>query len=147
MSKNMRNLIIAAVALIVVLVLVVVAVSSSMPVQETTAVASAPVTSGQITPAQYTSQYAEAGTPHLLIDVRTPEEFASGHLPNAVNISLQDLPARLGEVPADEPVVLYCRSGNRSAQAATLLNDAGYTQVLDLGGIIDWQAAGYQVVQ
>jgi phage shock protein E len=147
MSKNMRNLIIAAVALIAVLVLVVVAVSSSTPAQETTALAAAPVTSGRITPAQYTSQYAEASTPHLLIDVRTPEEFASGHLPNAVNISLQDLPARLGEVPADEPVVLYCRSGNRSAQAATLLNNAGYTQVLDLGGIIDWQAAGYQVVQ
>ncbi|MBL8145321.1 MAG: rhodanese-like domain-containing protein, partial [Anaerolineae bacterium] len=95
---------------------------------------SAAVTSGLISPQQYTAQYVDGGAAHQLVDVRTPEEFASGHLPGAVNIPLQELPGRLGEIAVGEPVVLYCRSGNRSGQAAQLLAGEGYTQILDLGG-------------
>lgn len=98
--------------------------------------------SGLIGPQQYQSEFAEAGTPHLLVDVRTPQEFNSGYIEGAVNIPLQNLTQRLDEIPADQPVVLYCRSGNRSSTAARMLTNAGYDQVYDLGGVIDWQAQG-----
>jgi phage shock protein E len=102
-------------------------------------------TGGKLTAGEYLSQYTEAGTEHLLIDVRTPEEFAEGHIAGAVNISLQTLTERLNEVPRTLPVILYCRSGNRSNQAQQLLEQAGYTNVQDMGGIIDWQAQGYPI--
>ena len=98
-----------------------------------------------ISPQAYVTDYLQANQPHLLLDVRTPEEFAGGHIAGAVNIPLQTLAQRLGEVPKDQPVILYCRSGNRSRQALNLLKQAGYTQLQDLGGIIDWQAQGLAV--
>lgn len=98
-----------------------------------------------LAPTAYQSQFVESSQAHLLVDVRTAEEFASGHIPGAVNIPLQELEGRLAEVPADSPVVVYCRSGNRSAQAADLLHEAGYTQVYDLGGITAWHAQGLPV--
>jgi phage shock protein E len=101
--------------------------------------------SGMISPADYVNQYQSNGTAHLLLDVRTPEEYADGHISGAVNIPLAELANQLSQVPQNIPVVVYCRSGNRSAQAATLLKEAGYTQVLDMGGIVDWVEAGYPV--
>jgi rhodanese-related sulfurtransferase len=100
---------------------------------------------GLITPAEYQSTFVDS--PHFLLDVRTPEEFAGGYIDGAVNISLQELADRLNDVPKDQPVVLYCRSGNRSAQAADLLREAGYTQVYDLGGVIQWEQAGFSLIQ
>jgi rhodanese-related sulfurtransferase len=98
-----------------------------------------------ITARQYNDQFVATDTEHLLVDVRTPEEFSSGHIKGAVNIPVQELSQRLDEVAIEKPVVLYCRSGNRSAQAATILDQAGYSGVYDLGGIGDWQSAGYPV--
>ncbi len=72
-----------------------------------------------------------------LLDVRTGEEYGDEHLPGAVNIPVDDLAARLGEVPQQHPVVVYCRSGNRSARAARTLIDKGY-QVRDLGPMDAW---------
>lgn len=95
-----------------------------------------------LSPAAYQSEFAQTGQPHLLIDVRTPEEFASGHIAGAQNIPLQELPNRLGELPQDQPIVLYCRSGNRSGQAMQLLAKAGYDHLYNLGGVIEWQTAG-----
>jgi len=74
-----------------------------------------------------------------LVDVRSPQEFATGHLPGAVNIPVQDLERRIGELTGkDRPIVLYCRSGARSSSAARLLASAGYTQVHDLGAMSSW---------
>lgn len=74
-----------------------------------------------------------------LIDVRSPAEFADGHLPNAVNIPLQILPQHLSTLePKDKPIVLYCRSGNRSGQAASILKDAGFSAVHNLGAMSKW---------
>lgn len=98
-----------------------------------------------LAPAAYQEQFLDAGAAHQLIDVRTAEEFATGHIPGAVNIPLQELGQRLNEVAADQPLVLYCRSGNRSTQAATLLSGQGYTGIYNLGGISAWQAAGLPV--
>ena len=74
-----------------------------------------------------------------LVDVRTPSEFAGGHIDGAVNVPLQDLQSRLGDIgePA-RPVVVYCQSGMRSASAARLLKRSGFLAVYDLGGIHRW---------
>lgn len=72
-----------------------------------------------------------------LLDVRTPDEWSAGHLPGAELIPLQRLAERMSEVPRDRPVVVYCQSGGRSAQAAEMLAAAGY-DVHDLGGIGSW---------
>lgn len=99
----------------------------------------------KITPADYQATFVDGGANHMLVDVRTPEEFAGGHIPGAVNIPVQELQQRLEEIPQDTAVVLYCRSGNRSNQAASILGDAGYPEIYDLGGIVAWAGNGGQV--
>lgn len=73
-----------------------------------------------------------------LIDVRTPREFAQGHIPGAVNIPLQALSQRHREITARE-AVLYCRSGRRSQQALRLLQSQGHEQIYDLGAMSRWR--------
>jgi len=73
----------------------------------------------------------------FLLDVRTTGEFGGGHIEGATNIPVQELSARLADVPDDKPVVVYCQSGGRSANAARELVASGRT-VYDLGGIGDW---------
>lgn len=76
----------------------------------------------------------------LLLDVRTPGEFAAGHLSGAKNIPVQELGARLSELPSkSRPIVVYCRSGARSAAAASKLEKAGYT-AHDLGAMSNWRS-------
>jgi phage shock protein E len=71
-----------------------------------------------------------------IIDVRTPEEFAQGHYPGAKNIPVGELMIRLNELGAtDKPIVLYCRSGRRSAMAKQILIDQGFTDVTDAGAL------------
>ncbi|WP_070965694.1 rhodanese-like domain-containing protein [Vibrio sonorensis] len=70
----------------------------------------------------------------LLIDVRTPEEFASGHLEGAVNIPLSELEQRLNTVDKSKQTVLYCRSGRRSGVAYEILRNAGYDNIHNAGG-------------
>jgi phage shock protein E len=74
----------------------------------------------------------------VLLDVRTPAEFASGHIEGAINIPVQELEARLGVVgEKNKTVIVYCRSGARSAQAAKTLAGAGYV-ARDLGPMSAW---------
>jgi len=80
-------------------------------------------------------QKIEAGA--SIVDVRTPEEFRDGSYPGAVNIPLQALAARLGEIPKDRPVILYCASGGRSGLAARQLKAAGWADVTNAGGLGD----------
>lgn len=97
-----------------------------------------------ISPVDYHAQFAGNTDDILLIDVRTPDEFASGHLSGAINIPVEELQARLNEVPDDKPIVVYCRSGNRSHTASLILDSAGYSSAIyDIdGGVIAWSAAG-----
>lgn len=74
-----------------------------------------------------------------LLDVRSPEEYAGGHLPGAVNLPVQELDRRMAEVgPRDGEVVLYCRSGTRSARATELLRRHGFSKVHNLGPMTAW---------
>lgn len=75
----------------------------------------------------------------VLLDVRSPAEFASGHLPGAVNVPVGDIARRAGEIgPLDRPIVVYCRSGARSSAAASALTRHGFVDVLDLGAMSRW---------
>ncbi len=80
----------------------------------------------------------------LVVDVRTPEEYTQGHLKGAVNIPLSDLPLRISGLDPNRPILVYCRTGHRSAQASAILVKAGFTQVYNMdGGITAWINSGY----
>ncbi len=80
----------------------------------------------------------------ILLDVRTSEEHAEGHLDGSVNISHDELEGRLAEIEAltggdkSKPIVTYCRSGGRAGKAKATLEAAGYTQVTNVGGMTDY---------
>jgi phage shock protein E len=87
-------------------------------------------------PSSMVSEKIKAGA--TIVDVRTPGEFADEAYPKAKNIPLAVLPARMGELePKDRPIVLYCASGARSAQASRLLKQAGFSDVINAGGLED----------
>ena len=73
----------------------------------------------------------------IIVDVRSPDEFRDGAYPGAKNIPLGELGSRLGEIPKDKPVVLYCASGARSSSAARAMKQAGYVDVINAGGLAD----------
>jgi rhodanese-related sulfurtransferase len=84
----------------------------------------------------------------VLVDVRTDREVECGLIPGAVHIPLQMLRARLEEIEPGCPVVFYCQSGMRSAQASNFLADHGWEQVYNLaGGFSNWAARGYPVAR
>lgn len=73
-----------------------------------------------------------------ILDVRTPEEFAGSHYPGAINIPLNELPQRLDGIKEwKQPIVAYCRSGNRSGLAVSILRQNGLTDVYNGGGLSD----------
>ncbi len=90
--------------------------------------------------AQEAKEKMDASMGFVLLDVRTPEEFNDERIPGAINLPLDEIGestlALLKDL--DQEIYVYCRSGNRSAQAATKLIGLGYTKVYDFGGIIDW---------
>jgi rhodanese-related sulfurtransferase len=78
----------------------------------------------------------------FVLDVRTPDEYAAGYVPGAVNIPHDQLASRLSEVPKDREVVVYCRSGRRSEIAGQVLAEHGYTKLEHLqGDMMGWQEA------
>lgn len=84
----------------------------------------------------------------VVLDVRTPEEFAEGHLADATNIDFYETSFgdNLAELDKDVPYVLYCRSGNRSGTTAELMRDLGFTEVYEVdGGILSWADAGLPI--
>ncbi len=83
---------------------------------------------------------AETTKGSLLIDVRSKEEYASGHIPGSINIPTERLSLIEKRVPdRATPLFLYCRSGARSARMAKILKKTGYQQILDIGGIHGWR--------
>lgn len=82
----------------------------------------------------------EEETDYIILDVRTPEEFAEKHIPGAVNVPNESIGTEeIKELPnKDQLILVYCRSGNRSKQASEKLVALGYTNVYEFGGINDW---------
>ena len=97
---------------------------------------------------QHWQQGKQSPIPFMLLDVRTPEEYAKGHIKGAVLIPVQVLEARLSEVPKDKQVYVYCHSGARSGRASKMLASHGFTNIENIvGGIEAWKHAGYPVVK
>ena len=90
--------------------------------------------------AEEAKERLDAGAPLVLLDVRTQEEFDEAHIPGAVCLPNEAIGGRApAELPdKDAEILIYCRSGRRSAEAAGKLAKLGYTNVADFGGIIDW---------
>ncbi|MGW8283032.1 MAG: rhodanese-like domain-containing protein, partial [Gemmatimonadota bacterium] len=79
---------------------------------------------------------------------RSPEEYAAGHIPGAVNIPYDELPERLDELNGaqDQEIIVYCRTGRRAGIAELALQEAGFRNVRDLDGhMVDWTSGGYPV--
>jgi len=86
----------------------------------------------------------------VVLDVRTPAEFAEGHLPNAINVDFESgsFEEELASLDKSATYAVYCRSGRRSAVAVDLMQKAGFTKLFNLdGGVIDWSASGYPLVK
>jgi len=81
-----------------------------------------------------------------VLDVREPAEWEQAHVPGAVHIPLMDLPGRLDEVPRDRRLLVVCHVGARSAQAAGFLVAHGLDAVNLDGGLVEWHAAGRELV-
>ena len=77
---------------------------------------------------------------YIILDVRRPDEFAAGHIPNAINIPNETIGTNeLPELPnKNQLILIYCRSGRRSKEASEKLVALGYTNIIEFGGIIDW---------
>lgn len=89
----------------------------------------------------------DAGT--VVLDIRTPQEFAEARLDGAVNIDFYspEFADEIAGLPRDASYVMYCRSGNRSAEAATLMKELGFEDVAEIqGGILSWADAGLPLV-
>lgn len=109
--------------------------------ESTSADASAAVTT--VSAEEFLVAAAEPGV--VVVDVRTPAEFAAGHMSGAVNANVEssDFATQIAALPTDTTYAVYCRSGNRSAVASAQLADAGFESVINLqGGLVDLQAAG-----
>ena len=94
-----------------------------------------------ISPQEVLSFAGHADAP-LVLDVRSPEEFASGHVPGAQNIEYDKVAAHLGELGAPREVVVYCESGGRAAKAATVLAAAGFEVKHLTGDMSGWREQG-----
>ncbi len=105
----------------------------------------APAGLSTVSPAEAAATIADPPADLVILDVRTPDEFASGHVDGAVMIDFYepDFAAELAALPRDVPYVLYCRSGNRSGQTLSLMSELGFTSVEEIGGgVVAWQDAG-----
>ena len=86
----------------------------------------------------------------LLIDVRSPEEYASGHIPGAINMPHKSIDEYISDLQEhkDKPIILYCRSGRRAKLAMKVLQEQDFTDVMHLeGDILGWNEAGYPIEQ
>lgn len=84
---------------------------------------------------------------YFILDVRSKEEFDSGHIEGAYLIPVSELENRLTELPQDKPIIVYCRSGSRSTSAANILLGKGFKEIFNMtGGITEWQSKGFPVI-
>ncbi len=88
-----------------------------------------------------------SGRDYIFLDVRSEDEYNSGHIKGAVLIPVDTLESRLNELPEDKPIIVYCKAGVRSARAAGILVENGFTEVYDMdGGITEWIDKGYPTI-
>ena len=104
--------------------------------------------SADLNVAEFSAKSQEAGV--ISLDVRTAQEFAEGHLKNAIYINVEsgNFENEIANLDKTATYAVYCRSGRRSAVAVDLMQKAGFTNLFNLdGGVIDWSASGYPLVK
>lgn len=128
-----------AISLFLCFVFIVLAIGGLTGCSNSTNAVSSSNTYQQVT-ADRALEMMQSSTDYIILDVRTEEEYASGHIPKAINISNETIGTEnIEKLPDKEQLILvYCRSGNRSKQAAAKLVNLGYTNVIEFGGINDW---------
>lgn len=100
----------------------------------------------EITSDEYIAKFVRSSRKYQLIDVREPDEFAEGHLAGAVNVPLSALEKRYEEISQDNPVVLVCARGARSAMAGEYLATMGYESLFSLiGGTLGYVRDGHNI--
>lgn len=105
----------------------------------------AAATAASISPAELDAQRKSGAAP-LVIDVRTAEEYAAGHIPGALNVPFDQVADRVDEIRAPHGVALYCMVGPRARKGESALLAVGYDKVFHIeGGLAAWQAAGLPV--
>ena len=112
-----------------------------------TAVASQPVVNQKLMPTDFATKL-EALPNEQLIDVRTPDEYQTGHLPHStlINFKGEDFREKMAQLDKNKPVMVYCAAGGRSNAAATLLEELGFAEVYELeGGFTRWREAGQEI--
>ena len=92
-------------------------------------------------PARLARLVREGKPAYMLVDVRTPAEYESGHIPTAINIPVDVIGTRPPAEAKDALIIVNCRSGNRSATARKILVDLGYTNVVDFGAVSRWEGS------
>lgn len=142
---------IAALAIVLVGVLAAAGIMASGPEEQAgnvRAVERSGASFTQLSAPAFSDAVAQGGA--VLLDVRTPEEYAAGHIDGATNLNFYD-PAFAGELAAldrNQPYLIYCQSGNRSGQTVERMRSLGFTNVTELaGGINAWNAAGMPLVR
>ncbi len=86
----------------------------------------------------------------FILDIRTPEEFNSGHIEGAINLDFykEDFRDKLDQLDKDKKYLIYCRTANRSGQALEIMRDLGFTEVYNmLGGIVEWEKEGHPLIE
>jgi rhodanese-related sulfurtransferase len=97
---------------------------------------------------QQAHELIQARTSLVILDVRTQEEYDEGHIEGTTLITVGELATRLEELSRDDELLVYCRTGNRSSSAVSLLRDNGFTKIYHLrDGITAWIRAGYPIVK
>jgi rhodanese-related sulfurtransferase len=94
------------------------------------------------------AEFKEKSQNNSIIDVRTPSEFSSGHIKEAVNINIfdKDFISKMDAFDKNKPVYVYCRSGHRSGNAAKKMRELGFKEIYDLqGGIINWVRSNNEI--
>lgn len=108
--------------------------------------ASTPSQYGEVTVAE-AQALLDANVALVIVDVRTSEEYVSGHLENAILLPVSELADRLDDLSPEDELLIYCRTGNRSTTAMNILAANGFTQLFHMHeGITAWTAAGYPIV-
>lgn len=98
----------------------------------------------------YNKIHENKNNPNLVIlDVRTTEEYAEGHIENSINIDFNAgyFKTKINKLDKNKTYLVYCRTGNRSGKAIKVMEQLGFKEVYNIGGIIDWQREGYPVVK
>jgi rhodanese-related sulfurtransferase len=118
-----------------ILSVLLIVVTTGLSAQQTTD----PALREYTTPSGLSRLIQEESPSYLLVDVRTPAEYAGGHIPTAINIPYQNIARDLPETEEDTILVVYCRSGRRSGIAYDTLRSTGYDRIVDFGGIVRWR--------